>query len=67
MDWSEKKNYPFIFGINPSEINSFLHDYNLEIIEDVGIEFYLEKYLKPINRDIKVLEAERTNFSRITK
>ena len=67
MDWSEKKKYPFIFGINPSEIASFLKGYSLEIIEDVGTEFYQEKYLKPVNRNIVILEAERSNFSKLTK
>ena len=67
MDWSEKKKYPFIFGIDPLEIASFLRNYNIEIVEDVGTEFYQEKYLKPINRDIIILEGERTNFSRITR
>jgi len=65
MDWSEKKQYPFIFGINSSEITSFLQNYNLEVIEDAGAEFYREKYLKPVNREIKILKAERTNFSKI--
>jgi len=67
MDWSEKNHYPFLFGINPSEIASFLQNYNLEIVEDVGTEFYQEKYLRPVNRDIITLDGERTNFSRITK
>jgi methyltransferase (TIGR00027 family) len=67
MDWSEKKHCPFLFGINPSETVSFLQNYNLEIVEDVGTEFYQEKYLKPVNRDIIILEGERTNFSRITR
>ena len=67
MDWSEKKHYPFIYGINPSKINSFLHKYNLELIEDVGTEFYQEKYLKPLNRNIITLDAERTNFSEVSK
>ena len=67
MDWSEKKHYPFIFGINPSDVKSFLEKYNLEMLEDVGSEFYLENYLKPMNRNLAVYEGERTNFSRINK
>lgn len=67
MDWSDKNHYPFLFGINQIEIGSFLKNYNLETIEDVGSEFYQEKYLKPVNRDIFTLEGERTNFSRIVK
>ena len=67
MDWSEKHHCPFLFGINQSEIAAFLHNYNLEIVEDVGSEFYREKYLKPVDRNIMTLEGERTNFSRIAK
>jgi methyltransferase (TIGR00027 family) len=67
MDWSEKKHWPFVFGINSSEIKSFLEKYNLEMLEDVGTEYYRENYLKPLNRDITVFEGERTNFSRIIK
>lgn len=67
MDWSEKKKYPFIFGIDPSVIASFLRNYNIEIVEDVGSKFYQEKYLKPINRNIIALEAERSNFSKLTR
>ena len=67
IDWSEKKHYPFIFGINPSDVKSFLEKYNLEMLEDVGTEFYQENYLKPVNRGIEAYEGERTNFSRINK
>jgi methyltransferase (TIGR00027 family) len=67
MDWSAKHNCPFLFGINQTEIESFLKNYNLEILEDVGAEFYQEKYLKPVNRNILILEGERTSLSRIIK
>ncbi|MEJ2614558.1 MAG: SAM-dependent methyltransferase [Ignavibacteriaceae bacterium] len=67
MDWSDKHNCPFLFGINQTEIESFLKNYNLDILEDVGAEFYQEKYLKPVNRNILILEGERTNLSRIIK
>lgn len=67
IDWSEKKHCPFLFGINPSEIKSFLEKHNLEMLEDVGTNFYQENYLKPRNRNISVYEGERTNFSRINK
>jgi methyltransferase (TIGR00027 family) len=67
MDWSDKHNCPFLFGINQTEIESFLKNYNLDILEDVGAEFYQEKYLKPVNRNILILDGERTNLSRIIK
>ena len=67
LKWSEKKKFPFIFGINPAELPSFLQAYNLEIIEDVGTEFYQKNYLDPIRREIKIFDWERTNFSRVIK
>ena len=67
MDWSDKHNCPFLFGINQSEITSFLNNYNLETIEDVGFEYYQDKYLKPLDRNVITLDGERTNLSRIVK
>lgn len=67
MDWSEKKHCPFVFGINPSELKSFLERYNIELLEDVGTEYYQENYLKPSHRDLNVFNGERTSFSRINK
>ena len=67
MDWSEKNRSPFIFGINSSEVESFLNPYNLKMIEDVGTEYYQKNYLKPINRNLEVSEIERINFSKINK
>ena len=67
MDWSAKHNCPFLFGINQTEIESYLKNYNLEILEDVGAEFYQEKYLKPLHRNVVTLDGERTNISRIVK
>ena len=65
MDWAEKHKCPFLFGINHKEIKPFLEKYNFEMIEDVGDEYFRKNYLKPIDRDIKVFEGERTNFSKV--
>ena len=67
MDWSERKNSPFKYGIDPSEIKSLLAGYNIEMIEDAGTDYYQTNYLKPINRDIPVSEIERINFSKVVK
>ena len=57
----------FLWGINTAEIKLFLNKYNLELIEDVGREYYQKNYLKPMNRNIVVFEGERTNLSWINK
>lgn len=67
MYWTEKNHSPFVWGINPTEIKSFLQKYNLEMIEDVGAEYYQKNYLEPINREIVVFEGERISFSRVKK
>lgn len=67
INWSEKKHCPFVFGINPSEIKPFLERYNIELLEDVGTEFYQVNYLKPLKRDMNVFNGERTTFARINK
>lgn len=53
------------FGLNPSEINNFIKEYNLELIEDVGSSYYQENYLKPIGRKLDVSLIERITYAKI--
>jgi methyltransferase (TIGR00027 family) len=50
---------PWIFGLEPSSIPSFLKPYHLAMIADVGNKDYQEKYLKPMKRNLTVTEGER--------
>lgn len=50
---------PWIFGLEPSEIQSYLAGFHLSLIEDVGSAEYRARYLKPLGRDETVFEGER--------
>jgi len=54
-----QKTAPWIFGLEPSEVKTFLEPFHLTLVEDVGNQQYQEKYLKPLHRDLTVSEIER--------
>jgi len=53
------KQAPWVFGLEPSEIKSYLEEFNLSLVVDVGSEDYQEKYLKPLKRDMDIFPGER--------
>jgi len=56
-----KKKKPLWFcGFDPAEMHEYLSKYSLSLIEDVGHEEYLERYIKPKGRELTVMEIERT-------
>ena len=56
----KKKNPLWFCGFDPAEMHEYLSKYSLSLIEDVGHEEYLERYIKPKGRDLTVMEIERT-------
>ncbi len=56
----KKKNPLWFCGFDPAEMREYLSKYSLSLIEDVGYEEYLERYIKPKGRDLTVMEIERT-------
>ena len=56
----KKKTPLWICGLDPAEMHEYLSKYSLSLIEDVGHEEYLERYIKPKSRDLTVMEIERT-------
>ncbi|MFC2060149.1 SAM-dependent methyltransferase [Chloroflexota bacterium] len=55
----KKKNPLWFCGFEPAEMPEYLSKHSLFIIEDVGHEEYLERYIKPKGRDLTVMEIER--------
>jgi methyltransferase (TIGR00027 family) len=55
-----KKKPLWFCGFEPAEMHDYLLNVSLHLIEDVGTEEYLERYMKPKNRNLKVFEIERT-------
>jgi len=55
----KKKNPLWFCGFDPAEMPEYLSKYSLHLIEDIGHEEYLERYMKPKGRDLTVMEIER--------
>jgi methyltransferase (TIGR00027 family) len=61
----KKKNPLWFCGFNPAKMNEYLSKYSLSLIEDVGHEEFLERYIRPKGRDLKVMEIERTVLAEV--
>jgi len=61
---NEKKPLWFC-GFEPAEMHEYLSKFPLYLIEDVGHEEYLERYIKPKGRDLTVFEIERAVLAEV--
>jgi len=59
MDVVAKNDAPWLFGLEPSSVPSFLKPFHLNLIADVGNAEYQARYLKPLGRNLVVSECER--------
>ena len=57
----------WINGMDPSTMNSYLEKFGLKLLEDAGAEYYREKYLKPLNREMNVMKIERIVLAEVKK
>ena len=61
-----KKKKPLWFcGFEPADMREYLSKYSLSLIEDIGHEEFLERYIKPKGRDLAVMEIERTVLAEV--
>jgi methyltransferase (TIGR00027 family) len=59
MDVVVKRGVPWLFGLEPSGVASYLSPFHLNLIADVGNAEYQASYLKPLGRNLVVSECER--------
>jgi methyltransferase (TIGR00027 family) len=59
MDVVAKNGATWLFGLEPSNVASFLVPYHLDLIADVGNADYQARYLGPRGRKLVVSECER--------
>ena len=59
MDVVAKNKAPWLFGLEPSDVPSFLEPFHLSLIVDVGNADYQADYLEPRGRKLVVSECER--------
>jgi methyltransferase (TIGR00027 family) len=60
------KQSPWIFGLEPSNVQAFLKPFHLSLVADVGNANYQEKYLQPLKRTLIVSEGERIAHAVVT-
>ena len=61
----KKKNPLWFCGFDPAKMCEYLSKYSLSLIEDVGHQEFLERYIKPKGRDLTVMEIERTVLAEV--
>ncbi len=61
----KKKNPLWFCGFNPAEMDEYLSKHSLSLIEDVGHEEFLERYIKPKGRELAVMEIEHTVLAEV--
>jgi methyltransferase (TIGR00027 family) len=59
MEVVAKRGSPWLFGLEPSCVASYLAPFHLKLIADVGNAEYQASYLKPLGRKLVVSECER--------
>jgi len=61
----KKKNPLWLSGFDPAEMNEYLSQLSLSIIEDIGNKEFMERYIKPRGRDLTVMDIERTVLAEV--
>jgi methyltransferase (TIGR00027 family) len=56
---------PWIFGFNPSKLPAYLRQRGLERVEELGVEDYQARYLKPRDREMNIFKGERVVLARV--
>lgn len=59
MDMVAKRGAPWLFGLEPSSVASYLSSFHLRLLADVGNADYQANYFKPAGRKLVVSECER--------
>jgi len=67
LDVVAKRGSPWLFGLEPSCVASYLSPFHLNLIADVGNAEYQASYLKPLGRKLVVSECERTVQATVTR
>lgn len=57
------KNPIWHFGLAPDELDGFLQDYGWKVIEDIGAEAYVTRYLTPAGRNEQLADVERMTYA----
>ena len=62
---NNKSGYKWITGLDPETMDNYLDSLGLKLLEDVGAEYYLENYIKSLNRGSLVMRIERAALAEV--
>jgi methyltransferase (TIGR00027 family) len=65
LSFAKKVGSPLIFGLDQVELEQYLSDRGLKLIDDVGAAEYQDRYLKPLGRQMNVFDGERVAFAEV--
>jgi methyltransferase (TIGR00027 family) len=63
LSFARRVGSPLKFGLDPVELEQYLADRGLKLIDDVGAADYQDLYLKHLGREMNVFEGERVAFA----
>lgn len=67
MNMVAKRGAPWLFGLEPSGVASYLAPFHLKLVADFGNAEYQVNYLKPLERHLVVSECERAVHATVTR
>ena len=65
LSFARKVGAPLIFGLDQVELEQYLSNRGLKLIDDVGAAEYQDLYLKQLGREMNVFEGERVAFAEV--
>ena len=65
LSFAKKVGSPFIFGLDQVELEQYLADRGLKLIDDVGAAEYQDLYLEQLGREMNVFDGERVAFAEV--
>ena len=65
LSFTRKVGAPLIFGFDPAELPQTLSDRGLKLISDGGATEFQKDYLKPLGRQMAVIDMERVAFAEV--
>jgi methyltransferase (TIGR00027 family) len=64
---ARKLGSPWLFGLESDDLEQYLAEHGLTLVEDVGTAEYEERYLKHLDRKLSVFEGERVALARVVR
>lgn len=65
LSFARRVGSPLIFGLDPVQLEQYLADRGLKLIDDVGAAEFQENYLKQLGREMSVIDMERVAFAEV--